>query len=195
MKFPPNSNPALVCSKDPVRYLLQNVLLKDRLAVATDGRQLVALVTTPDDNDEPGPQLVPVKAVTKACARRKQVFAQSLRLKDREAVVEAFGENTSFTTMDAESVEKFPRYEGLVIQASAPADKVVTVSINAKLLFNLAKAMGDERVTLHIDLDRLGDPMLVLTSSPLAAGLLCPCRVISPDEENQALAIIRSLRP
>lgn len=195
MKFPPNSNPALVCSKDPVRYLLQNVLLKDGLAVATDGRLLVALVTTPDDDDEPGAQLVPIKAVTKACAKRKAVFAQSLRLKDREAVVEAFGENTSFTTMDANEVEKFPRYEGLVVQASAPADRMVTVTLDAKLLFQLAKAMGETQVTLHLDLDRPADPMLVLTSSPLAAGLLCPCKVRSLYEENQALAIIRSLRP
>lgn len=189
MKFPPKMNPSLVVSKESNRPLLQNVLIQDGLAVATDGKRLVAVVITPDPENDPPSQLVPAKAVAKACGRRQEAFAGQLKLTKDKAIVESLTEKTSFVCKYEAS--KFPRYFKTV--PPNPVRPLVLV-LDAGLLAGLAKAMGNDRVALHIDLDKPEAPMLVTNPySPLAAGVLCPCRLLTPIAVNQALAIIRSL--
>jgi hypothetical protein len=199
MKLSTDTNPALVASKDPTRYVLQHVLFTDELAVATNGRMIVALCHEPDDLDgsDELPALVPMKAVTAACAKKRgKLFVQKLHVADGKAILRGMDEEQSFKLTHDLPADKFPNFTKVF---PAEAAHTLRIGINPRLLMDLAKAMGAtgkrEGVTLHIDpANRCGGMYVTASydSEGEAVGVLMPMR--SPDsplEKNRALKRVR----
>lgn len=191
MKLPHKTNPALVASKDAARYVLQNVLLTNELAVATDGRRLVAICVEHEPDDPPEVNmLVPVKAITAACHKaRKPILAGQIALAEHKATVKNLDVETSFACPGGSDL-RFPSYWQVIPDVSLYTMKL---AINAELLAGLAKAMGQETVTLHLDPAGFSQgfyqPAIVVTNGRGdCAGILMPCRILDVSlDQNRAI--------
>lgn len=192
MKFPTKMNPALVASKDATRYVLKHVLVTPELAVATDGRRLLAMCVDDTEADKL-PALLPAHVVAAACkGTRKQVFAQQLEIGETTATVREIGEARVFELSHDTPAGKFPVFWKVVPDAKAHTLKI---GINVDLLAGLAKAMGaggnHGGVTLHLDPSALNGGMIVTAGNPEgnnAVGILMPMRTSDTDlSENRAL--------
>ena len=192
MKLPHKTNPALVTSKDATCYVLQSVLITNELAVATDGRRLVAICVEHEPDDPPEVNmLVPAKAITAACQQaRKPIFAGQTSLAEKKATVKNLDVETAFVCPDG-SDHRFPAYFQVIPDASAYTMKL---AISAELLAGLAKAMGEDQVTLYLDPAGFSggyyNPPLIVTPTHRkdSVGILMPCRTgDTPLAENRAL--------
>jgi len=197
MKLPANTNPALVASKDATRHIINNVLFTNELAVATDGRRLVAITVAADESDTL-PALLPAPAVTAACSKkRKPIFAQQLRIVGENATVEGFGEQRVFRTCPESWRDDFPD------AAKACPDETkhtLRIGLNPEFLLGVAKAMGvggkRPGVVLHIDPTNHGAPIYVTAGneeSDESFGVLMPMRILNCElRRNKALSRLRA---
>lgn len=206
MKLPDKVNPAHVASKDQTRYVLNGVMLTGDLAVATDGRVLFACRATREDGDDARDAIVPTKAAMAGFKARRHGLVPALHVlpksEDRQLecrVMHSLDESTTFRDIYG----TFPNFTEVFTD---PAKHTLKVALNVKLLEKLAKAFGEDMVTLNIDLDecKIDDDdntrkfanggMIVTGTSPEAVGILMPCRPNSTLRRNTLIGRIIELR-
>lgn len=178
MKLPDKLKPQFCCSKDASRYILQYACVKDGMVLATDGRMMVAALTEEDDwkEDVSDKALIPVAALKVATKRRTRSnsYVQGVvspQTNDIIKVRDSLEETRLIKT--SEDVDRFPN-----IGAVTPSDLVglTTVTLNAKMLWELAQALGTEGVCLHFR-NGSGDAIMVqATSFKDRIGLIMPIR-------------------
>jgi hypothetical protein len=151
LKLPDKLKPQFCCSKDSTRYLLTYACFKDGMVIATNGRMMVAALTEKDDwnEDTTDKALIPVAALKVATKRRARsgAYCQGVVSPQDGHVIkvrDSLDETRLIKT--CEDVDKFPN-----IGRVTPNDLagLTTVSLNAKMLWELAQAMGTEGVCLH----------------------------------------------
>lgn len=188
MKLPDKINPAHCASKDQTRYILNGVLLTGDLAVATDGRMLFACRATREEDDDARDAIVPTKAALAGFKARRHGIVPALNvlpkvenLQSECRVMTSLDESTTFREIEG----TFPNFAEVV---RSPETHKLKVGINVPLLVKLAKAFGDDMLTLNIDVsqcpidhhdrDRIfvTQGMLVTGSSPEAVAVIMPCR-------------------
>lgn len=179
MKIPIQFKPELCVSKDASRHVLQNVMLdihnNKTVAVATDGRKLVVVPVELEDCKEVG--LVPPKALIAARANFKTKGGNKQKHGDVPVKMDDLTvtvKNGSKTVIFDRPVElgHFPKWEQVL--PNTPVKH--SIRFNVQFLYDLAKAMGSDVVTL--DLYGNETPMRV-TGLPNteAFGFLMPCRI------------------
>lgn len=160
MKLPNGVNPAHAASNDQTRYVLNGVKFQGNLAVATNGRILVAAIATREDDDDARDAIVPTRAMIAGfkAAKGKRSRAVLPRLVINSiSETEPSGLKTVTITdkqFDRTTVQdidgKFPSFEQIF---EDPAKHTLKLAFNAKLLADIAKALGTDAVELHLDPD------------------------------------------
>lgn len=178
MKLPEKLKPQFCCSKDATRYILQYACYKEGMVLATNGRTMVAALTEKDDwnEDSSDKALIPVAALKVATKRRtsSNFYVQGVvspQSNDIIKVRDSLEETRLIKT--SEEVDKFPN-----VGAVTPSDLVglTTIALNAKMLWELAQALGTEGVCLHFKEGR-GDAIMVqATNFKDRIGLIMPMR-------------------
>lgn len=198
MKLAPNFKPHLAASKDTSRYILQHVCIRNGMAIATNGRSLVAGINDEsDETTDPENVLVPLAAVAMATKKKKKDFApiqNVITLDDDGVTVRTdFDSKTVFKRPDAE-FKKYPDILKVLPEHKTP----VSITFSVKLLKELSDAMGEESVCLTFDRDDLGKCMIVTPAKIRDRfGLLMPTRFGERGDtdlsENKALERLRKL--
>lgn len=160
MKFLDPVNPAHAASKDKTRYVLEGVLIKDDLAVATNGRILFAAKIHRDDDDSKRDAVVPVKAIHTASKgktgkRGRGKILPLLTIKEREKqtdrqtveVMHGQEEVTRFADLSVEP-HSYPKVSNIFTD---PSKHTMRLGISIALLTKLAKAFGEDMVQLSFD--------------------------------------------
>ena len=151
-------------STDGTRYVLNHVYLdvEKKRAVATTGRILAVVPCDIADDDVTG--MIPVDAIK---AARK--------VKGLNIVV---GANGNCETLNGQTFKRpdgtFPKYEGVIPKHASGGIKI---SLNAKFLYQLAQATGDDEVIL--DIQDAGSAVIVTPyhREPNAFGVIMPIRI------------------
>jgi hypothetical protein len=151
MKLPDKLKPQFCCSKDTSRYILTYACVKDGMVMATNGKMMVAALTEEDHwkEDVTDKALIPVNALKVATKRRASSSSccQGVVSPQEGHVIKVRDSlNETRLIKTCEDVDKFPHI-GKVI----PSDlaELTTISFDAKMLWELAQAMGTEGVCLH----------------------------------------------
>ena len=198
MKLAPNFKPPLAASKDATRHILQNVCVRHGMAIATDGRTMVAGIN--DDSDEksdPENILIPLPACVAASKKRSKylsVFQNVINVEEFAVTVRHnFDEITRYSRSMTED-SKFPNVQKVLPDHAKP----VSITFSAKLLKQLSDAMGEESVCLTFDLEDAGKCMIVTPSKIHDRfGLLMPTRFGERGDtdlsKNKALERLREL--
>lgn len=198
MKLAPNFKPHLAASKDATRHILQNVCVRHGMAIATDGRTMVAGIN--DDSDEksdPENILIPLPACVAASKKRSKylsVFQNVINVEEFAVTVRHnFDEITRYSRSMTED-SKFPNVQKVLPDHAKP----VSITFSAKLLKQLSDAMGEESVCLTFDLEDAGKCMIVTpTKVHDRFGLLMPTRFGERGDtdlsKNKALERLREL--
>lgn len=167
-----------VVSKEPSRAALQQVLVdeKDEVAVATNGK-VIAIVPVALENDRfvNGVRLLPTEAITKARKIAKKNDLSNIGL-NGGAVLD---DGTEIPTVD----HAFVNWRQ-VLPSDAALEGGFSISLDAKLLHDLAEAINDGKdkaqrvVTLHFqNVAPEMSAIKVTTSGPWGAyGVIMPCR-------------------
>lgn len=179
MKLPDKLKPQFCCSKDHSRYILQFACVKDGMIMATNGRMMVAALTEEDDwkEDASDKALIPVSALKVAtkCRARSSSYVQGVVSPQADHIIkvkDSLDETRLIKT--SEDVDKFPN-----VGAVTPDDLVglTTLTLNAKMLWELAQALGNEGVCLHFKDDGNRDAIMVqATNFKDRIGLIMPMR-------------------
>jgi hypothetical protein len=179
MKLPDKLKPQFCCSKDSSRYILEYACCKDGMVMATNGKMMVAALTEKDEWDEDASDkaLIPVAALKVATKRRRKgdFYCQGVVSPQADHVIkvrDSLEETRLIKT--SEDVDKFPN-----VGAVTPSDLVglTTVTLNAKMLWELAQALGTEGVCLHFKDDGNHDAIIAqATSLKDRIGLIMPMR-------------------
>lgn len=196
MKIPDKFQPHLAACKDGSRYLLQNVCLRDGLAIATDGRMLVAALTSDEDllvESTTTMALLPAAAAKVACKKRPKssLLAGQVSIHDQEAIVwESHDHKVVHRILPREDVEKFPKIDSLFPIYKKP----FTLNLNAKMLATIAAALGEEKVSLTFDLENAGLAITVEAKGmDDRIGLLMPLRLHDEKPPNRVKTQIAEL--
>lgn len=196
MKLAPNFKPHLCASKDEVRYVIRNVNIRHGMAISTDGRTMVAGINTDNDKDHDD-VLVPVPACIAATKKRRKGLSSLQNVIDVQddtvSVRSNLNETTTYKRLPNEG-NIFPEVLKVLPEHANPT----SITFSAKLLKQIADAMGEESVCLTFDRDDLGKCMIVTPSKIHDRfGLLMPTRFGQRNEtdlsENEALERIRKL--
>jgi DNA polymerase III sliding clamp (beta) subunit (PCNA family) len=195
MKLPLGVNPAHVASKDATRYVLNGVQFAHGLAVATDGRSLVAAIATAEDDDADREAIVPTRAMLagfKAGRGRSSVLPRLVinPKPENEAATVTITDKEFDQTTVKEIDGNFPTFEQVFEDHTKHTLKV---GLNVKLLANIAKALGQDQIVMHFDpegfkssphsLDNLYGLQIYITSNDEnrgdTVGILMPLRASS----------------
>jgi DNA polymerase III sliding clamp (beta) subunit (PCNA family) len=175
MKLPDKVNPAACVSKDASRYSLNFVRIENGLALATDGRRLfVSQVDSQDDAITEG--FVPVAAIKQAIKNRfpKGEFKLSRNEADpnRNDVQVPVNLDACTTYYGPGDIE-FPKVYKVIPDQKKP----LAITLNAKLLAEIAAGLGDTMVTVTVDVENPGAAMFVTSATQHHAfALLMPGR-------------------
>ena len=196
MKLAPSFKPHLAASKDTSRYILMNVCVRHGMAIATDGKTMVAGLNEENDPEADGAVLLPLKAVAAATKKRPKGLSPIQNVVEvDEGVVKVRH------TFDETTIYKRPSFEGNypnILKVLPDHAKPVSITFSAKLLKQLSDAMGEESVCLTFDLEDAGKCMIVTPSKIHDRfGLLMPTRFGERGEtdlsKNKALERLREL--
>jgi len=170
MKFDPKYKPELCASKDYTRPHLAHVELDiaHKRMVATDGHALVVVPVTVEEHDASGP----ISKDALVAARK------AVKNTNGDAWIKANGALAVYgATLDRPEARTFPPVDQVI-----PKDRKATISLNAKLLKDIADALGAKDGVITIGLDGDDDPIMVWGGSskgregePFA--VLMPCRL------------------
>lgn len=154
MKIDNALKPELVCSKDATRPILQQAYLKGDRLVATNGRSLAVIPVEREDGDTDGfISPAALKAARKLAKRRDAVS-----IKANGCLALADG-----TQLPRTEPGQFPNYEQVIPKTPEESHKI-TLALDAKMLLDLAQALGSDKVKLCITGGDTVQPILV---SPL----------------------------
>jgi len=174
MKIPKDCLLEKICSRDATRPALVAPYLDidaERLAyvIATNGAAMAKIPAEIDPLDAAG--YVPVSALKEA---------RKLAKKDNEATLALNGtaQTSNGATFPRESNERFPNWR----QVWPKAEGKIQLSFDARLLYELAQAMGTEGVILTFN---AGEPIAVRPTSTKgctpaslgARGVIMPIRI------------------
>lgn len=169
MKIPKKYRPELIVSQDKTRPVLNNVEIREiegqPMAVATDGRKLVA-VPVEAEKSEYG-QLPPtaLKFARQAMASKKQ----------DHVVLEVSEKTVTFEngwSMPRQEQHDFPSLREILEKKPVK----LRISFNAEFLAQMAKAFGTDNVILEFP-EREMDPITVKSPHDKAFGVLMPVRI------------------
>jgi hypothetical protein len=198
MKLPDKLKPQFCCSKDATRYALTQACVRNGMIMATNGRMAMAAIAEVDPWEEDVRQegLIPVAALKVATGRRSKnnTYCQNIvgLLSDNTVKVRDNLNETRFIKA-ADCLESFPRINQLVPDNLA---ELKTIKINAKMLWELAQALGTEGVCIHITDDDKPEPMLVeALNHDDRIGLICGMKFDSTLSKNKALKKLQKLKP
>lgn len=186
MKLPDKLKPQFCCSKDATRYILQFACVRNGMVYASNGRSAVMALTEEDEfkEDEVSEALIPVEALKVATKKRTQgaIFCQGLvtLLKDHWVKVKDNLEMIR-TIRAGDEVEKFPNFSKI-----CPQDLTgyMPISFNAKMLWEVAQALGTEQITLwHLHNNVHTDNVMLVQSTTHKdrLGMLMPLRDQRPE--------------
>lgn len=173
MKIPDNFKPQFVISKDTSRYVLMNAYVKHGLIAATNGRSLVAAVVDPTDENEVEEGFVSKDVLVAATKKRTKghPFAGLVTML-ADGVCKVFP-SLSTTIIDKNACSgKFPNIEKVFTEHVKP----VSIAFNAKLLMDMANALGDNEVQLTYDADFPASCFYIKTRSNDRIGIIMPLR-------------------
>lgn len=198
MKLAPNFKPHLAASKDATRHILMNVCVRHGMAIATDGRTMVAGIN--DDSDEksdPKNILIPLPACVAATKKRSKylsIFQNVINVEEFAVTVRHNFDETTIYSRSMTENSKFPN----VLKVLPDHAKPVSITFSANLLKQLSDAMGEESVRLTFDLEDAGKCIIVTpTKVHDRFGLLMPTRFGERGDtdlsKNKALERLREL--
>lgn len=153
MKIKRTYRPELIVGKGKFRPVLNDASLQTHegkdVLVATDGRRLVVLPVTREDGDTDG--AIPPKAmqIAREAAHKKDPL--SIKCNGKIEFVNEW-------TMPRPNHGAFPNFAQVIPAAESRTTKV---SFNAKFLYDLARAIGRDTVTLNI-----GGPLDAILVTP-----------------------------
>ena len=172
MKIPKQCKLEKVVSKNASHEALQHVLIEnidgEAVAVATDGRRLAIVPVTICEEDQiDGPKLIGPKALTEARKQAKQAKESTIGLNGAARMPNG----------ECHPIREdlnFPNWRQIVPQGG----EYQTVRLDAKLLFELAQAIGavDNRITLQIPVGNPCGPVVLEEKTTGAKGILMTCR-------------------
>lgn len=215
MKLPHGVNPAHVASKDATRYVLNGVQFAHGLAVGTNGRMLVAAVTTREDDDADREAIVPTRAMLagfkvtrgKGGRARSSVLPRLvINAKPEKEIGTVTITDKNFDQTTVQEIDgNFPAFEQVFEE---PEKATLKLALNAKFLSEIAKALGDEQLVLHLDPDGFkhnGDtpkaysPAIYLTAGSdhgrESVAILMPIRVSSDGlDGNRVLSKVAKIK-
>lgn len=202
MKLPDKVNPAHCVYKDQTRYVLTYVRIQDGLAIATDGRSAIFAQVEVQEDDTITEGVVPTAAL-------KQAMKNKLQKGEFKFVPKANdpdGEHGVDVQVPV-NVEACTTYYGpekldypVAVKVIPDHEKPLSVSLNVKLLKQLADGLGQDMVTVTVDVEN-PDRCYIVTSAKQhhAFALLMPCRdgvegVEWEPAQNATLDMARALR-
>lgn len=148
MKMPIKYRPELCCSNDPTQQILHNVMLKDDLIIATDGRRYIQIPVALEEGDVDG--VIPSAVIAEARTQAEGSNELSVMSNGKLKFTSKFGpieiENP------ASKVGKYPNTGQVTTRASNR--KRHYIALNARLLMGIAEAIGSEEVTISFDNER-----------------------------------------
>lgn len=170
MKISSKYKPELICSKDRTRGVLLDAnvrLVKGKPAlVATDGRRLV-VVPVEAEEKEFGP--VPKEAIQLARAKRQDKKQSVVKM-----ILNGKIELENGWTLPRPKQEGLANYPNVDHVIPEERNTDMKICFNAKMLHELAQAMGVEVVTLKF---QPNGAILVTAENEEAYGVLMPCRM------------------
>ena len=199
MKLPDKVNPVHCVSKDGTRYPLNFVRIENGLAIATDGRRLfISQVDLMDDLISEG--FVPVAAIKQAIKNKhpKGEFSFARKssfdpeVEDRIDVEVPLNCEACTTYFGPGKID-YPSVYKVIPDQKRP----LAITLNAKLLAEIAAGLGDDLVTVTVDVQTPGGAMIVTSEKQHHAfALLMPARdgVEWKAASNQTLHIASELR-
>lgn len=198
MKLASNFKPHLIASKDDCRYILQHVCLRHGMAIATNGRSMVAAINEEWGSEVKDPEeaLIPLEASKAATRKRKKadgLYQNVIEISEGQMTVPDIGVKTVFTS-PSHDIGKYPNILKVLPEHKAP----VSITFDAKLLKELSDAMGETQICLTFDQNDLGKCMIVTASKrDDRLGLLMPIRFGERGDgdlsKNEALERLRKL--
>jgi DNA polymerase III sliding clamp (beta) subunit (PCNA family) len=197
MKFDKIYRPELCCSKDPTRFILDNVCVKNAGADgterpafldATDGRSLVRVPCLIEASDVVGDGIIPSAILKIVRAKTKAVKEKTWRgVKKFPAVMKLsmLKETFVFEGTDCTIIWKrhdqgiFPNTSAVIPETDA-SKPVKEPCFNPFLLSNVCQAMGLDPIKqggVVISAASDLDPLVIKSSAnPLALGVIMPMR-------------------
>ena len=179
-----------VADTESTRYALGGVYFNCKMAVATDGRKLVARVkSSAVDNrvigfnkaDQPAPKVKKGIDPPKDTERTMEFLPFADRLQTADG---------KFTAHEIEG--RFPRY-----QEFFPSEKpVMRITIDAEYLLEMAKAMtpNGEARTVNIDIINPNSPFVITSNHDAnVAGILMPCTFDGEEKLESGQEILKRL--
>lgn len=152
MKFDRKFKPELCASQDLTRESLAHVELdtESKVMVATNGGCMVVIPVTLDSNDKSGPIHTDALTVARKAAKK---------LKQTDAEINANGVlNIPAAGIDMQR----PSERGFVQwEQAVPKDRKVTVAFNAKMLKDIADAIGSPDGVVYLSIGEELDPIVV----------------------------------
>lgn len=187
MKLPEGLMPHLITCKTGVRYFMMNVCYRDGMVSASDGKMLVAAITPKDELDEVSQALIPASFMARSIQKRRKDHPYEGRVKLSEEKAEILDKDNIRMIRDIfqEDVDKFPQVALVIPDIKVP----LKLSLNAKMLYQLAKALGNDSVHLTIDASRLGGAIIVENNEKDRVGVLMART--NEGRPKQNLALIR----
>jgi hypothetical protein len=182
MQLPSSVNPAVAVSKDSTRYPLTQVAITNGFAVSTDGRRLFVCEVDSENSETITEGMLQPEAVKHALKNKfntghfqfiERVDTEMSKMVD--ATVSTIGSTTTIYHGKV-ALKDFPKWLNVVPDHFVQPKKI---SINAKLLAELAAGLGDNVVTLEFETEPGKDEVVIVTANDptvKAFALLMPCR-------------------
>ena len=170
MKINKNCKIELVASKDKTRHALINPYLQGSKLIATDGKKLVAIPVEREDGDSDGPiDCSAFKLSRKTSSEFSKISANGcLKVQTKDGEI----------TMPRKNLDgySFPQWQKVLPN---PDRGGIKIGLNAKFLYEIAQALGGDRVVIEIlDAD---SPIIVKGSDDHyiegSIGVLMPVRI------------------
>lgn len=189
MKIPDKFKPQFVISKDASRYVLMQSYLRHGILCATNGKSLVAAVVEKTEEDEVDEGFISKEVLVAATKKRTtgHPFAGLVTML-ADGISKVFP-SLSTTIIDKNACSgKFPHIEKVFIEHTKP----VSIMFNAKLLMDVAQALGQDEVQLTYDTENPGSAFYVQTKSDDdRIGMIMPIRI--HDERTRVNKVIQKI--
>ena len=184
MKLPTNYKPQFVCFKDDTRYILKNGYYKDGIAYATNGNSLVAALVEKSKSDQSEEGFLPVEALKVATKKRVKHHPHQGLIEMQDHGTTKVFPSKGVTTLFEKPCEGTYPFIGKVIPSHA---KPKSISLNAKLLFELSQALGSNEMIITFDETDDKACLIVTTRDVDRFGLLMPRNLDGLSLSNEAL--------
>ena len=176
MKLPDKVNPVHCVTKDDSRYVLKFIKVKGGLAVATDGKAMLITQVAVQEDDTITEGLVPTAAIKQAMKNKHQKgefkFAPNA-INPENIDVEVPVNLDACTTYYGRGDLNYPN----ALKVIPDHERPLSISLDAKLLAQLAAGLGMNRVTITVDVDNPGTGYIVTSAEQTHAfAVLMPAR-------------------